>query len=192
MKHDIKLIRAALGLTQVQLADLIGVSQASISQWENSTQSMEPRNTGVIENLFYNKDAKLDELVVRLIRTQPLVSVRDKADRVLHISPLLAKVLNRSPDEIIGAKYSDVVDENRVRTDCPDTPWEDRIYREVSHDFVSSAKNGGKRFGLNCKEFYLEIESAPRILISFAEISQPTNMPPKLTRCAAKQAVHAH
>lgn len=32
---DVKSIRAALGLTQAQLADAVGVDQSTVSNWEN-------------------------------------------------------------------------------------------------------------------------------------------------------------
>lgn len=42
---DVKAIREALGLTQVQLAAEIGVDQGTVSKWENGAQ---PRGPAVI------------------------------------------------------------------------------------------------------------------------------------------------
>ena len=61
MKHDLKMLRVDEGLTQKELANIIGVSQAAISQFEKA-QSRPCQSVEILLMDFFGLDFDTDEI----------------------------------------------------------------------------------------------------------------------------------
>ena len=61
MKHDLKMLRVDEGLTQKELASIIGVSQAAISQFEKA-QSRPCQSVEILLMDFFGLDFDTDEI----------------------------------------------------------------------------------------------------------------------------------
>jgi transcriptional regulator with XRE-family HTH domain len=61
----LKLLRVARGLTQSQLADMIGVTQGTVSQWE---KGMTHPRFGVIPRLATALGVSVDDIIGKIAR----------------------------------------------------------------------------------------------------------------------------
>jgi transcriptional regulator with XRE-family HTH domain len=58
MSEEVKRIRGAMGLTQQELADLLGVTQATVSRWEASKLPVDQRTLIALKALQVQQAGK--------------------------------------------------------------------------------------------------------------------------------------
>ena len=67
--------RRSVGLTQAQLAELIGVTQGLVSRWESGHEALPARQLNSVYNLMSNKTRSLDPLIKRFLRGNAMYGV---------------------------------------------------------------------------------------------------------------------
>ena len=88
--RNLRSIRRSHGLTQNQLADLIGVAQPNISRWESGFDEASPRCREKLVSIFLNKSGRMDRFVEHFALSDPDVNVFSVAGdemKFLHVSP---------------------------------------------------------------------------------------------------------
>ncbi len=95
--------RRLRGMKQSHLADLLGVSQATVSRWETAGQTPSPETRAALERLMA-APATADAALKRLVESSslPVHLVCDASHVLLAASPARTARWRRAPAELIG------------------------------------------------------------------------------------------
>jgi DNA-binding transcriptional regulator YiaG len=137
--RNLRSIRRSHGLTQNQLADLIGVAQPNISRWESGFDEASPRCREKLVSIFLNKSGRMDRFVEHFALSDPDVNVFSVAGdemKFLHVSPSSAHILQVENNELVGSKISNLMDRGWLKSVFGDTDMSDLVHSRYSHDIA--------------------------------------------------------
>lgn len=104
------------GMTQADFADLIGVSQATLSRWENGSQAPDIKMRRKVHDLIFRKQPKQDHMINNFVRFSLQKRALTNQDYVfLAVSPQMARVIGSTPDELVGYSHQDGMSEEAKR-----------------------------------------------------------------------------
>ena len=90
------------GLTQLDLAEFMGVSQSRISAWENGYDEIPLRQRQRLIDLLSNRNGRLDPFLKHLIRTDPALVINDqKTHKYRYVAPKLVTNFFHPDDEYL-------------------------------------------------------------------------------------------
>lgn len=96
------------GLTQADFADLIGVSQATLSRWENGSQAPDIKMRRKVHDLIFRKQPKQDHMINNFVRFSRRKRALINHDYVfLAVSTPLARAIGSTPDRLVGSSHRD-------------------------------------------------------------------------------------
>lgn len=115
---------------QAHAAELLGVTQSTISRWERGLQEMEPAERRKVEPMVSARlDAAADRALARLVETssRPIHLVCDLTHRLLAVSPARAGEFNVSAIGLIGESLWPFITEELAETEASlkDLGWYD-------------------------------------------------------------------
>jgi transcriptional regulator with XRE-family HTH domain len=123
--HSLRLLRRSLGMSQVELSDLLGVTQPNISRWEAGSEKTPARMSAQIREVMFVEKLDPSEHLVRLARSDPDITItylNQYSLPIVQLSRYEAGMLSKNPSEYIGKDYLRV-----FRTE-----WFDEIFQNQS------------------------------------------------------------
>ena len=129
MGRNLRLVRRSRGLTQVQLADLLGVTQPVISHWESGIDEVPSKYHGKMADIFANKKGRLDRIIKLSVANDPYLSVFSiigKATRLLHLGDHACNFHKVDKSALLGRD---------VNQHC-ESSWQQQIFGERDIDDV--------------------------------------------------------
>ncbi|MCC9624350.1 helix-turn-helix domain-containing protein [Thalassospira sp. MA62] len=97
--------RRASDIKQSRLADILGVTQATVSRWERAQQAPAPMQRALIEQMMTrNRNIRLDQVVKRLVTQsrQRVHLIEDRSHRLLCASGPREDEWQRDSSELLG------------------------------------------------------------------------------------------
>lgn len=97
--------RRTSDIKQARLADILGVTQATVSRWENGTQRPAPLQHELIRQMMTRKrNFRLDHAIKRLVThsSQRVHLIEDRSHRLLCASGARANEWQRDCSELLG------------------------------------------------------------------------------------------
>jgi len=176
--------RRGRGLSQSQLAELLGVKQAIISQWENGKEPIPRAQKLCLIDVFQNKRGRITPVIERMIRRDPTISVQTvRSDVLLRESPLVLNAYRLEKVDVEGFHHVDVFESKwRTRLGIP----VDLLSADYERDIELNAerhRSTGLRFKVEI--FCMELEGNG--LLAFRKnhlVSEFTGANPKLSSLA--------
>jgi transcriptional regulator with XRE-family HTH domain len=173
MAFDLSGLRRRYGLSQTQLADLMGIAQSTVSRWERGVESIKPSTRLELLDLFSNRNGKLDPVVKQWISQRSAFSVFDFRFNCLSVHKLITELSQREESEFVGNNYADMADTEWQSHVYGDVPIEERVSIEFEHNLVSSTLPGGKVLPIRTRQHYIQFEDSGGIVLNQVELIAP-------------------
>ena len=175
----LKQTRRERGLSQCDLADLIGVSQGRISAWENGRDDIPYKVRLKLIYVFSNKRGVLDRFVRKLIDTDPYVSVFEPVttDGLADLSYLhlaqYPRFAFRDPVAAIGQWVSTHFQTTRLVVS------REKFMMDAERDIITNRQFGSQAvMRVRSQQMYLEFEGYPNLVIArHVTLGQSTGAP---------------
>ncbi len=176
--NGLKTIRRQLGLSQIDLADLLKVSQSNISRWENGYEQFPLRMRNALLNAMSNQKGELNPILKRMVKTDPSLSLFQPEQsaghvdsRWLHYSPRLAHYFQLQESEISMARSSQFFDPFWRPHIHNAGLLEDRVMIQFERDYIAT---GGPLAGRSCRllsnQYVVEFEGYSNVTVSTSSI----------------------
>ena len=177
--RSLKQTRRQRGLSQCDLADLIGVSQGRISAWENGRDDIPYKVRLKLIDVFSNKRGLLDRFVRKLIDTDPYVSVFEPVttDGLADLSYLhlaqYPRFAFRDPVAAIGQRVSTHFQTTRLVVS------REKFMMDAERDIITNRQFGSQAvMRVRSQQMYLEFEGYPNLVIArHVTLGQSTGAP---------------
>lgn len=174
-------IRRSRGLTQRQLADLLGVSQPNISRWEAGIEVASPRCNSRMEDIFFNRSGDLDRLVEMFFSTDPdvvIFSTEGDNWKFLHLGEHICRVHPFSP-ELIGQDYVRLFNTDYRNKLYGNLDVNEFVYVAHHHDLhFRQSRQGQALPRIHTNAFSLHVDGDVRLMINRPVFSRQTGEPP--------------
>lgn len=181
--------RRQRGLSQNDLAELLGVSQSRISAWERGYDPIPRRARLRLIDIMLNKRGVLDVLIKRLIEGDPRVAVHlpiytdGLSDFLwLHVSPLPELERVAPVAEFIGRRVSDYFDLGWCQENCLKQPRRENVLIDIERDVTTNEAHGARRMHrVRSSNIFVEFEGYPKLMIArHVLIPLQGALPPKI------------
>lgn len=103
MTLHLKNHRQRFGISQHQLAELIGVNQSTVSRWERGIDEISRRHKLELNELFTNRRGVLDPAIRKMLEFHPLAAAADMRSNLLYLTNQTAWLAaRRRPSDMVG------------------------------------------------------------------------------------------
>ena len=185
----LRLARRRHGLSQVELADLLKISQSNISRWENGYESIPWRMSVAMAEIFKISRERSSPYLRRLAEVDWRVSVLQFEkngflldSRILHLSKNLAAFFDIHETESHGALSSNLFDPTWRPAVYGSQHDPNRISIEFERDCVSlSRRRGQASCRLRSQQYMIDCDGFAQAIFSISTILGPgTGEPPRV------------
>lgn len=180
---DLKILRRQFGLSQSNVADLLRVSQATVSRWERGVEAPCPMRRNVLIDILTNRKGRIDSIITQLIRGHPFVSIFDADLRFVHISDQFARLLRINKSDVVGQSFAEVAESEWFNEIYRDIPQGERVMVEFEH--VLSGRNsveGMPKNGVHTRDYWMELEGQPGTLVALVDVVPDTKLETKVIK----------
>lgn len=168
----VKQARRQRGLSQGDLADLIGVSQSRISAWENGHDEVPYKARLKLIDVLSNKRGVLDRIIRNLIGNDPYVTVYDPVltdglpdMKYLHLAKYPSFAF-RDPVTSIGQRVSQHFQPN-IWGDSRLVVNREKLMVDAERDVITNKQFGGQALmRVRSQHMYLEFDGRPNLVIA--------------------------
>ena len=177
--------RRQRGLSQTDLAELVGVSQSRISAWENNYDEVPYKFRRRLIDVLSNKGGVLDRLIRNLVANDPCVTVYERVTtdglrdlKYLHIGGH-PRFLFRDPDSEVGQRLSHHFEPVLLRQPNSILVEHEKLMVDFERDIVTSAHLGGQAvMRLRSQFIHLQFDDRPNLILSrCVAFGKPTGDP---------------
>ena len=153
----LKAERRRRGMTQGQLANLLGIKQANISRWESGKEPVPRVQRLCLIDVFENKGGRITPILERMIRRDPSISIQSiRDDRILRESPEVLNAFKLQRSDIEGAEHARVYD---VRWKASQPEAEEFVSLDYHRDIFLNPDHGASvGYRMHIELFMLELE----------------------------------
>ena len=176
MAFELRSLRRQYGLTQVQLAELVGQNQSTISRWESGREEIKPSLQLELLDLFSNRGGKLDPLVKRLFERANNLTAFDFNLKCLACADLPITAAKMEKSEVLGRDYSELCKSEWFSFVYGDVPIEERLYFEYEHRLAFQSL-AGESVPVHTKQYFVQFEDSPGIMLSLVNPAPPLDGP---------------
>lgn len=166
--------RRSIGMTQAQLAEIIGVTQGLVSRWESGHEMLPERQLNCVYGLMRNKNRILDPMIKRFLRGNSMYGVLAGDTNSLHaLSDSLLRRFQLNRSDVEGKQYASVFNHEwrntRAFTNADQT---DMCYWEYDRDVMLAERIASKQDSRFREHFkmagcYVDFEGCERVLITW-------------------------
>ena len=181
--------RRQQGLSQVELADLLRISQSNISRWENGYESIPHRISLMLADILSGNRGRVHPFLRRLADEDQRISILQAErtgfytdDRWLHLGENLARYFNIPSDESYMNLSSRFFEPQWRAKVFGSLPNDQLVSIEFERDCVRIGKGDQKRScRLRSRQFVIDCEGYSKITLSVSSILGPaTGEPPRI------------
>jgi len=135
--------RRSRGLTQKDLARLLGITQARISQWELGMEEVPRRQIGALLDIFENRKDKIGPFLERLIRRDSLLSIQSgDGSQILKESRTVLDAYGLEATQVENAHHGAIFEANWKATDPVALQLEELLAVDYERDISLTGRTG--------------------------------------------------
>jgi transcriptional regulator with XRE-family HTH domain len=187
--EGLRFARRQHGLSQVDLADLLRISQSNISRWENGYESIPRRMSIAMVDVFSQSKERVHPFLRRLVQSDWRISILQFEkngflldSRILHLSKNLSHYFNISDDESNRALSSHLFDPTWRPAIYGSRQDDSRVAIEFERDCVPLTERSAPRScRLRSQQYVVDCEGYAQVVLSISSILGPgTGEPPRV------------
>ena len=166
--------RRLRGLSQVELAQLLDISQSRVSAWERGYDDVPGRLRHRLIDIMSNRSGVLDPLLKKLVKIDPQLAIYEPAVsdgladfRWLHMAtfPQMAFLANRS--QFIGRRISEFFNIKWCSEVQPDGPFAGHLMIDVERDVRTNVQHGGKcLYRMRSRQMFVDFEGHSQLVLA--------------------------
>jgi len=167
--------RRNFGLSQGNLASILGITQARISRWEGGKEEIPKRHRDTLFEVFLNKRGQLDPLINRLIKQDPSLAVASgDSERILHESSDVLSAFRLERSDVDGEELAKTFDAEWKSTAKLDLSFCSLEYlRDIG---LRNHTIGEPAYRFRIKLFAVELSGHERIILRKNHLMQSVHM----------------
>ena len=172
--------RRARGLTQKDLAKLLGVTQARISQWESGREEIPARQVGCLIDIFENRGDRIGPLLDRMLRRDPMLSVQsENGEYLIKECEAVCQAYRLHAPDVNGRPHAATFEAKWKDTD-PRIPMQEEILSiEYERDISLAHGSGGKtEFRVYVEMFAIDFAGYGRVWLRRNKLIKPATGAP--------------
>lgn len=185
MTLDIRAMRRRFGLTQVQLANFMGLTQSTISRWERGLEPIRHCQRLELLDLFSNRSGRLDPLIKHLISQANNLTLFDFDLNCFTTAEFLRKSAQLEQSDVVGKNYSQLCESSWFSTIYGDVPVEERIYFEYEHLLTIHGKHSCS-IPIKTRQYFVQFEDSPGMMLSLISQAPPLEGPRVIKRIGSE------
>lgn len=187
--EGLRLARRQHGLSQVELADILRISQSNISRWENGYEAIPERMSIAMAEIFTQSRERVNPYLRRLLDADWRISVLQFErngflldSRILHLSKNLATYFNIPEEQYYRTLASELFDPKWRPAVYGSQIDPNRVAIEFERDCVRLSEGSGPRScRLRSHQYMVDCEGYAQVVLSIATILGPgTGEPPRV------------
>ena len=166
--------RRLRGLSQIELAELLNISQSRVSAWERGYDDVPNRQRHRLIDIMSNRSGVLNPLLKKLVKFNPHLAIYEPtvsdglADfRWLHIAnfPQMKFLANRS--EFIGKRISEFFNIKWCSEVQPDGPFAGHLMIDVERDVKTNLQHGGQcLYRMRSRQIFVDFEGHSQLVLA--------------------------
>lgn len=141
---QLRKLRRSRGLNQVQLAELLGVTQPNISRWEAGFEPTPLRLRERLKDILTGHNRNAGEYFCRVAKTDPSLSAfecKQFSLPIIELSNEMAHLLPKAANAYVGKDFRRVFDTEWLDDLFDDRPLTDFALIHINHDLVPEEAN---------------------------------------------------
>ena len=187
--EGLRLARRQHGLSQVELADILRISQSNISRWENGYESIPERMSIALAQVFAQSKERVNPYLKRMMETDWRISLLQFErngflidSRILHLSKNLATYFNIPEEQSYRTLASQLFDPTWRPAVYGSRVDPHRVAIEFERDCVRLTRgNGPRACRLRSHQYMVDCEGYAQVVVSISTILGPgTGEPPRV------------
>ena len=173
--ETLRAARRARGLTQKDLAKLLGITQARVSQWENGREEIPYRQRGSLIDIFENRGDRIGPFLERMLRRDAMLSIQTgKGDFVLKECEAIRNAYRLTRTEVEGKLHNSVYEASWKEND----PIVPRLDEVVALDYerdiaLADRMNADREFRVHVEIFAVDYAGYGRVLLRRNKLIRP-------------------
>ncbi len=180
--------RRQRGLTQIELADLVGVTQSYVSRWEGGYEPPSLRAKQQLTKILLNRRHVLNPLIENMVKHDPSTSVFNARGKFLHVAPVVSKYFRIDASDLVSEEYCRVFEADWRAELYGDMGVSDKILIECEHDVVGIGQLGDREnLRLHGVQTFVQFEPGELIVLAKAEFTPATDTAPELIKSMTLQ-----
>ena len=176
MTFDLVDMRRRFGLTQIQLADVMSVTQSTVSRWERGLEPIRHSKRLELLDLFSNRNGKLDPLVKQLAAQANNLTAFDFDLNCFTTAQFLNSAARLNTSDVVGKNYSQLCESEWFSTIYGDVPLDERVFFEYEH-VVAIHGGHGCALPIRTKQYFVQFEDSPGMMLSVISNAPPIEKP---------------
>ncbi len=177
MTFDLKDMRTQYGLSQIQLADLMGITQSTVSRWEKGLEVIRHSRRMELLDLFSNRNGKLDPIVKRLAAKNPNLACFDFNYNCLAAAQFYSEHIKVDEIDIIGNNYEHILNSDWCTDVYENVPLEERLYYEYERTVDLATETNAGPLSYRVSQYYMQFEDGPGLMVSLPRQIPPVGNP---------------
>ena len=183
----IRVARRCRGLSQIDLADALGVVQSNISKWETGVEPVPIRIQNRLIDLLSNRTGYLDPFLKHLVRNDPTVTIflpqtRDGVpdSKILKVSDLPLRTFSMLRGEVDGKSVSQVFRPEMIHNIHSKVEPGDNLMLDIERDVIPKIMpRGVTAQRLRSTHMYVQFEGYPKLIVAHSSfVGRATAEPP--------------
>ena len=181
---QLRKLRRSRGLNQVQLAELLGVTQPNISRWEAGFEPTPARLRDRLKDILTGHNRNAGEYFCRIARTDPSISAfecKQFSMPIVELSDEMAHLLPHPASEYKGKDFRRVFKTEWMDDLFDDRPLTDFTLIHINHDLIPEEANPKvqpKR--IDALLYVVQPEAGVPLILIHGYYSKSTGEPPRL------------
>ncbi len=189
--HNLRMVRRKRGLSQTELADLLGVTQPNVSRWEAGFEETPQRIRRLLKDILFTRNDQLRNYFMRLAQSDSQISVIQLNRYSLPIAKLADYVLKMLPAEeqnYVGEDYRRIFDTDWIDLLFQNRPITDFALVGVNYD-LRPDKRFNPSYAVRAHSFIyiVQPEDGSPLLLENARYTAATGEAPMLSHAITKE-----
>ena len=179
--RKLRQLRRSRGLSQVELAELIGVTQPNVSRWEAGFEKTPKRIRGRLKDILTGDKQNAVSFFSRVARFDPTLSAYDVKPfslPIIKLSHNTASMLSQPPDYYVGKDFRRVFKFDWLDDLFQGRPISDFALVHVNHDLIPDEPNPRiAAYRVDALLYIVQPAESSPMIIARSHFSKPTGKP---------------
>lgn len=182
MGRQLRDARRSRGLSQTQLAELLGIAQSNISKWESGAEEASPECLRRLTDVLLNKSGRLNRYIESLVARGTDINVfslhADNTMKFRHLSKRVEKTYRAEKNFYLGRDVSKVLDIDWREDIFDGMDFREMVHCQYDHDMApATGKVRMPTKRIHVTSFVMQFDIHDTVLITHTQFSPATGEP---------------